>query len=99
MYGIGKIFDTKFGGLIFSLLAGVAYFIMVCYLIISGTPRGELLAFFFSPAIIAGAALVIIKTVKNLSEAEKYRSINLLLYAHVLLMLISVVFLIDLIIK
>ena len=97
MYGIGKIFDTKYGGLVFSLLSGVAYFIIVCSLVLSSTPRSELLAFFFFPAIVAGAALVIFKTVKNLKDAEKFRSINLFLYAHILLMLISVVFLIDLI--
>lgn len=99
MYGIGKCFNTKYGGLIFSLLAGAAYFILICALIIKNTPRGGLLAFFFFPAITAGAALVIIKTVKRLAETEQYRKINIFLYLHILLILVSIVFLVDLIIN
>ena len=98
MYGIGKIFDRKYGGLIFSLLAGAAYFIIILDFIKRNTATGGmLLGFFFSPAIIAGAALVIIKTVKSLAADEKYRNINFLIYAHLLLMAISIVFLLDLI--
>lgn len=96
MYGIGKIFGTKYGGLIFSLISGTAYFIIILSLILKNTARGGLLAFFFSPAIIAGAALIIIKTVKGLLEAEKFRAVNLFLYMHTALIAVSIVFLIDL---
>ena len=96
MYGIGKIFDTKYGGLVFSLFSGVAYFIIILDFILKNTAAGGmLLGFFFSPAIIAGAALIIIKTVKSLAADEKFRNINLLLYANILLMALSVAFLFD----
>lgn len=97
MRGIGKIFDTKYGGLIFSLFAGAAYFIIILSFILKKTANGGLIAFFFSPAIIAGAALVIMKTVKRLADEEKYGGINMFLYAHLLLMAMSVVFLLDMV--
>ena len=96
MYGIGKLFETKYGGLIFSLFAGGAYFIILCDLVFAKNQNGGLLAFFFFPAITAGAALVIIKTVKKLAEAEKYRGVNLFLYSQLLLIMLGIVFLIDL---
>lgn len=96
MHGIGKIFNTKYGGLIFSLLCGIAYFIIILSFILKSAAHGGLLAFFFSPAIIAGAALIIIKTVKRLAEEEKFRNINLFLYPHIILIALSVLFLIDL---
>ena len=98
MYGIGKIFDTKYGGLIFSLLAGVAYYIIILDFIMKNTAAGGmLLGLFFAPAIIAGAALIIIKSVRSFSDDGKFKSVNLLIYAHILLIAISIVFLFDLI--
>ena len=96
MHGIGKLFDTKYGGLIFSLISGTAYFIIILSFILKNTAQGGLLAFFFFPAIIAGAALIIIKTVKKLISEEKFRAVNLFLYMHALLIGISIIFLIDL---
>ncbi|MBR4173337.1 MAG: hypothetical protein IKR46_03090 [Clostridia bacterium] len=98
MHGIGKIFDKKYGGLIFSLLAGSAYFIIILDFILKHTQRGgALLGFFFSPAIIAGVALVIIKTIKRLEADEAFTRINLFLYLHLILMLLGIVFLFDII--
>lgn len=96
MYGIGKIFKTKYGGLIFSLLAGCAYFIIILDFILKHTSYGgTLLGFFFAPAIIAGAALVIIKTVKGLEADEKFKKINLFLYSQLAIILLSIAFLAD----
>lgn len=98
MHGIGKIFDTKYGGLIFSLLAGTAYFIIILDFILKHTKTGGLLlGFFFAPAIIAGAGLIIIKTAKKLQEEEKFSKINLFLYLHIVLILLGIVFLADII--
>ena len=98
MHGIGKIFKTKYGGLAFSLLAGAAYFVIILDFILKHTSYGgALLGFFFSPAIIAGAALIIIKTVKRLEEEEAFAKINLFLYLHMALMILGIVFLIDII--
>lgn len=96
MHGIGRIFKTKYGGLIFSLLAGLAYFIIILDFILKHTSYGgALLGFFFAPAIIAGAALIIIKTVKRLEADEKFKKINLFLYFHLALIFLSIVFLAD----
>lgn len=97
MHGIGKIFDTKYGGLIFSLICGVAYFIIILTFIVRHTSYGgALLGFFFFPAITAGAALIIIKTVKRLEAEEAFGKINLFLWFHIVLILLSIVFLTDL---
>ena len=96
MYGIGKIFRTKYGGLIFSLLAGFAYFSIILDFILKHTSTGGgVLGFFFAPAIIAGAALIIIKTVKKLEAEEAFQKINLFLYLHSALIILGIVFLFD----
>ena len=96
MHGIGKIFNTKYGGLIFSLLGGAAYFAIILDFILKHTSYGgALLGFFFFPAIIAGAALIIIKTVKRLEAEEAFTKINIFLYLHLALIVLGIVFLID----
>ncbi len=98
MYGIGKLLDKKYGGLIFSLLSGLAYFIIILdYIINSTAAYGMLLGLFFFPAIIAGSALIILKTINRLKTEEKFRQINAIIYLHILLMLVSIPFLIDII--
>lgn len=96
MHGIGKIFNTKYGGLIFSLLAGTAYFTIILDFILKHTSNGgALLGFFFFPAIIAGSALIIIKTVKRLELEEEFLKINLFLYLQLGIILLGIIFLID----
>ena len=99
MKGIGKIFDTKYGGLIFALLSGSAYFIIILNFILKGSPANGLLGFFFFPAIICGAGLLLLKTVKKLRDEESFQKINILVYAHIILLLISIVFLFDIILN
>ncbi|MBO5060167.1 MAG: hypothetical protein J6C82_04565 [Clostridia bacterium] len=99
MQGIGKIFDTKYGSLIFALLSGCAYFIIVLDFIMKYTENsGALLGFFFFPAIICGMGLVLLKAIKRLRDEEAFGKINMLVYAHIVLFLISLVFLYDIII-
>lgn len=96
MKGIGKIFDTKYGGLLFSLLCGAAYYIIVLDFILHYTHSGGmLLGFFFFPAIICGMALIIFKTVNKLRKSESFSKINCLIYAHLILIILSLVFLAD----
>lgn len=98
MKGIGKIFDTKFGGLIFSLASGCAYFIIVLSFISANTQSGGgLLGFFFFPAIICGIALVLLKTVNRLKEEGQYGRINIICWLHSILFIISMIFLFDMI--
>ncbi len=98
MNKIYKLYETKYGGLIFSLLSGIAYYIIVLYFLLGGTNSGgALLGFFFLPAIVCGMALVLFKTVKKLKETEALGRINLLIYGHIILILMSLVFLADII--
>ncbi len=98
MKGINKIFDTKYGGLIFSLFSGCAYFIIVLDFFLKGTTTGGgLLGLFFFPAIVCGTALVLLKLIKKLQEEEAYGKITAIFYLHIILAIISIVFLIDMI--
>lgn len=100
MNGIGKIVESKAGELIFSLVSGLAYYIVITAFIIGNTNSGgALLSFFFLPAIVCGAALILIKTIRKLKEEEQFGKINLLIYPHILLILISIVFLFDIILN
>ena len=97
MKGIGKIVNSTLGELIFSLVAGVAYFIIIMGFVVANTNAGGyMLRFFFLPAIVCGAALLLIKTIRKLKDEEGYSKINTIIYAHIVLLLISFVFLIDL---
>lgn len=99
MSGVGKIFETKYGGLIFSLLSGCAYFVIILDFILKTTPLGGLLGLFFFPAIIFGAGLVLLKTVKKLLDEEQSKKVNILVYAHIVLILISIIFLFDIVLN
>ena len=97
MKGIGKIVNSTLGELIFSLVAGVAYFIIIMGFVVANTNTGGyMLSFFFLPAIVCGAALLLIKTIRKLKDEEGYSKINAIIYTHIVLLLISFVFLIDL---
>ncbi len=94
---IEKIFGTKYGGLIFSLLSGLAYFIVILNFILGADSKAGLLGFFFAPAIICGAALVLFKMIRQFLENEEFNKANIVGILHVILMVISVVFLIAMI--
>lgn len=100
MKGMGNLVKSRVGELVFSLLSGCAYFIVLAGFIINNTQNGGLmLSMFFFPAIVCGAALILIKTIRKLKEEELFSKINILIYAHILLMIISVAFLIDMLIS
>ena len=97
MNKVYKIFETKYGGLIFSLFAGSAYFIIILDIVLKSTKAGGLLGLFFFPAIICGTGLVLLKTINKLRDEEQLSKINILVYLHIILALISLVFLLDII--
>ncbi|MDD6214997.1 MAG: hypothetical protein PUB42_07430 [Firmicutes bacterium] len=98
MKGISKIIEKKFGDLIFSLICGMVYFIIALYFILNHTNTGGgFLALSFSPAIICGMALVILKTIRRLRDEEAFGKINMLIYAHILLSLVSIILLLGII--
>lgn len=96
---IEKIFNKKYGGLIFSLLSGTAYFIIILNFILTTDKKAGLLGFFFAPAIICGIALVLFKMIRQFIENEEFRKANLVGILHVILMLMSIVFLVAMIVR
>ena len=56
---------------------------------------GGLLGFFFLPAIIFGAALVLIKIIKQCMENGNYNAANLIFWLHIVFIIISAVFLVS----
>ena len=99
MKGIGKLLDKKYGELCFGLFCGISYFAIVLQFILANTARsGGLLAFFFFPAIICFIALAVIKIIRDMREKERYKSINLFMWVHLIIFLIAVTVLIELIV-
>ena len=73
-----------------------AYYIVVLKFILSHTSvGGGLLGFFFLPAIIFGAALVLIKIIKQCMENGNYNAVNLIFWLHIVFIIISAVFLVS----
>lgn len=91
---IKQIFNSKYGGLIFSLLSGCAYFIIILDFLLIANPKNGLIAFFFSPAIICGFGLILFKSIKQLLEKDEDKRANIIGIFHIVLILMSVVFLI-----
>jgi heme/copper-type cytochrome/quinol oxidase subunit 1 len=78
--------------LVFALLSGCAYFAILYEVLIRElTNGGGLIMFFFCPAIICGAALVLIKLIKQNREAEKEKNITMLFWLHIVLMIIAAI--------
>ena len=95
---IDKLFEATAGLLVFALLSGCGYFFFLLSVIINfSRNQSPLLGFFFAPAIICGAALFIVKTVKNNIEAEEKKKNHILFYLHTVVILIGIVFLADII--
>ena len=88
-----QLLQSTAGMLIFALLSGCAYYIVVLKFILSHTSvGGGLLGFFFLPAIIFGAALVLIK---QCMENGNYNAVNLIFWLHIVFIIISAVFLVS----
>ena len=90
-----KILDSRSGELSFSLASGIAYFLVVLQMIRLFAPGSMLLGFYFSPAIICGVALVLIKALRAWKEQELFSKILILFWVHILLMLIALLFLAE----
>ncbi len=99
MKGIGKLLEKKYGELIFGLLGGVAYFLIVLRFVLDNTNTGGgLLGFFFAPLIICFPAILLIKFSRDLREKERFSAVNWLIIAHLVLLLIGMTTLIEIII-
>lgn len=73
--------------LIFSLAGGLGYFLIINSLILGSTKTGGgFLSFLFCPAIICGAAIYILKTVKRFIEEENAVGMNFIVVAHLVIL-------------
>ncbi len=88
-----NLLKNTWGLLIFALISGLAYYAIVQSFIFKFTKTGGgLLGFFFFPAIVCGAALIIVKLVKQNFEAERENAALMLFWLHIALILVSIVF-------
>ncbi|MGN0181824.1 MAG: hypothetical protein ACI4DP_05355 [Candidatus Ornithomonoglobus sp.] len=90
-----NILNTTAGQLIFSLLAGCGYFMVIMKFVIDASNGSSFLAYSFSPLIICGAALVIVKLMKQARENENTAAIIKLFWVHIAVIAIGLVFLIS----
>lgn len=84
-----KILNTTYGQLIFSLLGGTAYFMVLLKGIIRFSSGQSLLAVWFAPLIICGAAIVIIKLMKQARANENNKAISAIFWLHTMLFIIG----------
>lgn len=88
---IENFFKTKNVPLIFSLICGLSYFVIITRFILTYTSKsGSLLAFFFFPAITCGMALFIFKTIRTYLENNAVSLLKILFYTHILIIIISI---------
>lgn len=85
-----KILKNTWGLLIFSLLSGLAYFSVVYGFILQHTEvGGQLLGLFLLPLVVCGAALVLVKLIKQcLLDGREGTAITIFLL-HVLFIVIA----------
>ena len=83
---------TTSGALVFSLLCGLAYFMLAAYFVLSTTRNGTLLLLFTAPMIICGMALIVIKLVKQNFEKENDSANLRIFYLHAVLFAVSLLF-------
>lgn len=86
-----RLLESKYGLLIFSLLSGMGYFILIMMLM-RNIKYSYLLGIFFFPAVICGSALCIYKTLRTMQENNDYKKIKKILIIHTGLMFFAFVY-------
>ena len=72
----------------FALIAGLAYYAVVLKFILAHTDKGgHMLGFFFAPLIICGAALVLVKIIKQCMENGNEGKAVIIFWAHIAFMI------------
>ena len=93
-----KLLKNTWGLLIFSLISGAAYFVIVLRFVLANTNNGSgLLAYFFAPAVTCGAALILIKLIKQCLSDGRPGPAIMLFWLHVLFIAMGIVFLITMV--
>ena len=87
-----NMINTTAGQLIFALLSGVGYFMLVCGWILDFSRGMWLMPLYLAPIIICGAALIIIKLIKAASESENETTILKIFWLHIAVIVLGVLF-------
>lgn len=85
------IFNNTVAQLVFALLAGVGYFMILAGPVVELSRGMWIILLFFAPAIICGSALVIIKLAKQAKENENEASLMKIFWIHVAVFIIGAV--------
>ena len=94
-----SFFQKKHTPLIFSLICGLAYLIIILSFITRNTSAGGLIIFFFFPAIVCGSALLIFKAIKTHIENKSTKSLWTLFSGHVAVILLALLLLAEMLIS
>ena len=89
-----EFFSSRKNKLIYSLICGAAYFALAAGFILKYTSvrtSALLLSFFFAPAIICGAAVVIFKAINGYMENDAVGQLKFLFYAHIAVIILGIV--------
>lgn len=86
------LINTPAGQLIFSLLSGLGYFLIISGWILDLSRGIWLILMYVAPIVICGAALVIIKLIKQAREAENEKNILRIFWLHIAVIVIGIVF-------
>lgn len=91
-----KFLNTTAGQLGFALLSGFGYLALISGFILELSRGIWLLLLYISPIVVCGAALVIVKLMKQARENENNKSILKLFWMHVVVIIIGIIFAIAL---
>ena len=87
-----NLINTTAGQLIFSLLSGLGYFLIISGWVLDLSRGIWLILMYVAPIVICGAALVIIKLIKQAREAENEKNILRIFWLHIAVIVIGIVF-------
>lgn len=87
-----NMINTTAGQLVFALLSGLGYFMLVGGWILDLSRGMWLILMYVAPIIICGAALVIIKLIKQAREAENEKAILRIFWLHLCVILLGILF-------
>ncbi len=102
MHKLGKMLSSNAAITTHALIAGIAYFAIVMRFVTDYTAvaaSAMLLGVFFCPAVICGAAVLLIKQMRLWRDAQNYRAIGAMTAANGVILLIGCIMGADMIIN
>lgn len=87
-----NLLNTTVGSLVFVLLSGIGYFLILAKFFLDLASKNALILYFFCPAIIFGSALILLKLLKQKQENKDSSAILKLFYMHIIIICIGIIF-------